>query len=181
MAGLPSSHRARVRLAWLSVAGAAVITVAALIVFVPNTGHTLSTPIDRSKPPVVITTPKTVKPTRAATAAAERTLDRFVPSAMLRRHLSSSWSLTTAHMRLGTSHSDWLRGDLPVVPYPADAFRTFGATLKYSYAHVLGYDVLILPRQTAAGKKAGQQVYSCELHDVHGRWLVEFCYPRKTL
>jgi hypothetical protein len=24
-------------------------------------------------------------------------------------------------------------------------------------------------------------VYACELHDVHGSWLVDECYPRKTL
>ena len=82
-------------------------------------------------------------------------------------------------MKIGTSHADWLAGDLPVVPYPAKAFRTFGMTLKYSYAHVLGYDVLVLPKQTRAGAEAGQQVYECELHDVRGSWLVDFCYPRR--
>ena len=55
------------------------------------------------------------------------------------------------------------------------------STLKYQYKGILGYDVLVLPRANAAGQSAGQQVYACELHDVHGSWLVDFCYPRKTL
>jgi hypothetical protein len=84
-------------------------------------------------------------------------------------------------MRIGTTRAQWLAGDLPVVPYPAKAFRTFGLTLKYSYRGVLGYDVLVLPNATKAGDQAGQQVYACELHDVRGRWLVDFCYPRHTL
>jgi hypothetical protein len=84
-------------------------------------------------------------------------------------------------MKIGTSRADWLAGNLPIVPYSAAGYRTFGTVLKYQYRHVLGYDVLMLPKETAAGKLAGQQVYSCELHDVHGRWLVDFCYPRKTL
>jgi hypothetical protein len=104
-----------------------------------------------------------------------------VRSAFIRQDLAASWPLATAHMKLGTSHAEWLAGDLPVVPYPANAFRTFGLTPKYSYRNVLGYDVLVLPKKTKAGSEAGQQIYECELHDVHGNWLVDFCYPRKTL
>ena len=53
--------------------------------------------------------------------------------------------------------------------------------LKYQYRHVLGFDVLVLPKAGPKGKLAGQQVYTCELHELGGRWLVDFCYPRKTL
>jgi hypothetical protein len=178
---LPSSHRARRRLLWASLGGGAVLGVVALIVFVPNTGHSLDTPIDSTKRAQVFHAPKSVPATPAARAAAQRTLSVFVPSAMTRRNLARSWPLATPHMKVGTSYSDWLAGDLPVVPYPAESYRTFGATLKYSYRGVLGYDVLILPKKGAAGAKGGQLVYSCELHHVHGRWLVDFCYPRKTL
>jgi hypothetical protein len=170
-----------VRLAWGSVGAAVVLGIAALIVFVPNTGHTTATPIDPTKPARRYVVPKTVRATAAEKAAAEHTLALFVPSAMTRRHLASSWPLVTRHMRAGTSRADWLAGDLPVVPYPAAAFRTFGVTLKYQYRHVLGYDVLVLPKENAAGADAGQQVYACELHEVRGSWLVDFCYPRKTL
>jgi hypothetical protein len=178
---LPSSHRKRVKLLWGSIAGAAVLTVAALIVFVPNTGHSTQTPIDQSKAAARYHAPKTVPATAAEKAAALRTLTTFVRSAFIRRNLALSWPLATSHMRQGTSRSDWLAGDLPVVPYPAEAFRAFGATLKYQYKRVLGYDVLVLPKVNAAGRGAGQQVYACELHDVGGSWLVDFCYPRKTL
>jgi hypothetical protein len=164
-----------------SIAAAVVLGIASLVVFMPNTGHTTATPIDPTKPTQRYLVPNTVLATAAEKASAEHTLSLFVPSAMTRQNLASSWPLTTSHMRAGTSHADWLAGDLPVVPYPAAAFRTFGTTLKYQYRDVLGYDVLVLPKENAAGDKAGQQVYSCELHDVHSRWLVDFCYPRKTL
>jgi hypothetical protein len=170
-----------VRLAWGSVAGAAVLLVAGLIVFLPNTGHSTATPIDETKAPTRYRIPKTVPATPAEKAAAERTLSAFVRSAFIRRNLAASWPLATAHMKTGTSYSEWLAGNLPVVPYPAEAFRSFGVTLKYQYQGVLGYDVLVLPTQDAAGRETGQQVYACELHDVHGSWLVDFCYPRKTL
>jgi hypothetical protein len=170
-----------VRLLRRSIIAAVVLGVAALIAFDRNSGHATFTPIDESKPAVVVRVPKTVEQTPLAKAAAEATLGTFVRSAVIRRHLEASWPLATPHMKLGTSHADWLAGNLPVVPYPAAAFRTLGLTLKYSYKRVLGYDVLVLPKRTKAGDAAGQQVYECELHDLHGRWLVDFCYPRKTL
>jgi hypothetical protein len=178
---LPASHRARKRLLRRSIAALVVIGVALLIAFDRNTAHVTPTPIDLSKPATIIRTPKTVRQTPQALAAARSTLDRFVRSAFIRRDLAASWPLATAHMKIGTSHADWLAGNLPVVPYPANAFRTFGLTPKYSYRNVLGYDVLVLPKETKAGAAAGQQVYECELHEVRGTWLVDFCYPRKTL
>jgi hypothetical protein len=169
------------RLLRWSIVVTVAIAVAALIVFDRNSGHPTATPIDKSKPATVVRTPKTIVQTPAARAAAEATLGAFIRSAVIRRDLEESWPLATPHMKLGTSHADWLAGNLPVVPYPAAAFRTFGLTLKYSYRGILGYDALLLPKQTKVGDAAGQQIYECELHDLHGRWLVEFCYPRKTL
>jgi len=170
-----------VRLLWGSLGAAVVLVVAGLIIFVPNTGHTLSTPIDTTKQAQVFHLPKTVPATPQEKADALATLSVFVPSAFTRQHLERSWPLATAHMKIGTSHSDWLHGNLPVVPYPAGAFDHAGWTLQYSYRDILGYDVLVIPRRNKAGDEAGQQVYSCELHHVHARWLVDFCYPRKTL
>jgi hypothetical protein len=169
------------RLLRRSIAITVVAIVALLIAFDRNSGHSTATPIDFSKPAEVVRTPKTVRQSPHDLAASRRALHAFVRSALIRRDLASSWPLATVHMKLGTSHADWLAGNLPVVPYPANAFRTFGLTLKYSYAGVIGYDVLVLPKLTTAGTAAGQQVYECELHDVRGSWLVDFCYPRKTL
>jgi hypothetical protein len=169
------------RLLRRSIAGAALLIVVLLLVFFRNTGHSTATPINEHSRAQVYHPPKTVKATAAQKAAALSTLSRFVHSAVIRRDLASSWPLATAHMKDGTSHTDWLSGNLPVVPYPATAFRTAGYTLKYQYKGILGYDVLVLPKETKAGQLAGQQVYACELHDVHGSWLVEQCYPRKTL
>lgn len=181
MLRLPRSHRKRVRLAWGSAGALAVLTVAGLIVFVPNTGHSSQTPINEHQPAQVFHPPKTVKATPEQKAAALATLDRFTRSAIIRRNLADSWPLATPHMKEGVSHADWMAGNLPVVPYPAWAFRTAGYTLRGQFARVLDYDVLVLPKETKAAQLVGQQVYSCELDEVHGAWLVDACYPRKTL
>jgi hypothetical protein len=179
--GLPASHRARVRLLRRSIVGAVVLTVALLIVFVRNTGHSTATPINENGHAQVYRAPKTVEATAAQKAAAISTLSRFVRSAVIRRDLAASWPLATAHLKSGTTRAEWLSGNLAVVPYSANGFRTAGFTLKYQYKGILGYDALLLPNTTKAGQLAGQQVYACELHDVRGNWLVDECYPRKTL
>jgi hypothetical protein len=177
---LPQSHRKRVRLLWTAIVATTLIVVAVLLAFFRNTGTSLETPLSK-KAAVVIHEPKHVRATTEDRKAAEQTLSKFVHTAFLRRNLDQAWPLTTRHLREGTSYSEWMHGTLPVFPYPAAGFASAGWTLKYSYKDVLGYDVLVLPKHNEAGKKAGQQVYACELHDVGGRWLVDFCYPRKTL
>lgn len=169
------------RLLRRSIAAVVIALVAVLLVFFRNTGHSTATPINLHGKAQVYHPPKTVKATPEQKAAALSTLSRFVRSAVIRRNLADSWPLATRHMKIGTSHADWLSGNLPVVPYPASAFRTAGFTLKYQYKGILGYDVLVLPKETKAAQAAGQQVYACELHDVRGQWLVDECYPRKTL
>jgi hypothetical protein len=170
-----------VRLLRRSIIAAVVLTLALLITFVRNTGHSTATPINENGHAQVYHAPKTVKATAAEKAAAISTLSRFIRSAVIRRDLAASWPLATAHLKAGTTRAEWLSGMLAVVPYPANGFRTVGFTLKYQYKGVLGYDALLLPTSTTAGRLAGQQVYACELHDVRGNWLVDECYPRKTL
>jgi len=170
-----------VRLLRRTIVGAVVLSVALLIVFVRNTGHSTATPINENGHAQVYHAPKTVEATAAQKAAAISTLSRFIRSAVIRRDLAASWPLATAHLKSGTTRAEWLSGNLAVVPYSASGFRTVGFTLKYQYKGILGYDALLLPNTTKAGHLAGQQVYACELHDVRGNWLVDECYPRKTL
>jgi hypothetical protein len=159
---------------------AAVVLVAVLLAFFRNTGKSLDTPLS-NKEAVVVKEPPHVPVPPGADAASKRTLSTFFRTAVIRRDTARAWPLATAHMKEGTTNREWLQGTLPVVPYPAAAYRAEGARLRYSYKGILGYDVLIVPKQNAAGNLAGQQVYACELHDVHGRWLIDYCYPRKTL
>jgi hypothetical protein len=172
---LPESPRRRRRLLYgcaaLAVTGAFALAQAVI----DGSGDAL--PQARPGKAQVAPTRPSVPAAAADRAAAVRTLSIFVPSAFIRRDLAASWPLATWHMKADTSREEWLQGNLPVVPYPAAAYRTASFTLTYSEPGVLGYDVLVLP------KRAGgpQQVYSCELHDVGGSWLVDSCYPRTTL
>jgi hypothetical protein len=173
---LPESPRARRRLAWRAGVAIVVAALAILLAFFRNTGHSLQTPTT-DKPAVVYHEPKHVVPTADGRRAAERTIEGFVQTAIIREHPGLAWELATPHMRQGSTRAEWEAGTLPVPPYPRADYRSYGVTLKYSYRGVLGYDVLVLPK-TDSGE---QRVYACELDEIQGRWLVDFCYPRTTL
>lgn len=178
---LPSSPKARRRLFWKSLAAVVLLGVGLLIAFDSNSGHSLQTPIDSTARARVVTQPKTVHVSDADRRDAETRLMAFARSAILRTHLAVSWPLADAAMRSGMTEEQWLAGTLPVVPYPPAAVRSIGLRLLHSYRDDLGYEVLFVARDTPAGKRAGTQAYSCEVHRVSGRWLIDSCYPRKTL
>jgi hypothetical protein len=173
---LPQSRRKRRRLLISTILATGAIVFALMFAFLRNTGFSLITPTTK-KPTEVLRTPKTVKASPADRRAASRALMLFVHTAVIRVHLAAAWPLVTTHMREGTSRAEWMRGTLPVVPYPVDQFGSASIRPTYSYKGVLGYDVLVVPK-TLRGK---QVIYSCELHRVHGRWLIDYCYPRTTL
>lgn len=175
MVRLPQSPRIRRRLLYAAIGASALGVFAVLAVVIGNVSGPKQAPL-RAGAPEVYRGPKSVPATAAEKRAAEHTLDVFVRSAVIRRNLAASWPLASPEMRKGTSHADWLAGNLPVVPYPASQFRAASFTLKGSYKGLLDYDVLVVPKR-AGGE---QRVYSCELADVGGRWLVDYCYPRTS-
>jgi len=109
------------------------------------------------------------------------TVDEFVRTAVLRRDLERSWRLASPELRVGTPHADWMRGDLPVFPYPADPART---TWDVDYADVseIALNVTLLPRR---GVRTDPEVFGVSLQP-SGRggqrhWLVSAWYPRGPL
>jgi len=175
MLRLPDSPRVRRRLLYGASGVATLAVVAILTVVIGNAAGPKQVPL-RPGAPQVYHGPKKVPATAAEKRAAEHTLDVFVHSAVIRRNLAASWPLASPEMRKGTSHADWLAGNLPVVPYPAGQFRAASFTLTGSFKGFLDYDVLVVPK-----KPGGEQrVYSCELADVGGQWLVDYCYPRTS-
>lgn len=178
MLRLPQSPRKRRRLAY---AGGAVLVagvVAALVAVIGNSSGPKEAPLHAGQVPHGYAGTTPTRATPAEKRAAARVLTEFAESAIPRRRLATSWALATPHMREGTSRAEWLRGSLPVVPYPARDFRAIGLTFKGAYAGgAIDYDVLVLPRSS----KGQQQVYSCELLRQRRRWRVDYCYPRATL
>jgi hypothetical protein len=86
--------------------------------------------------------PKTVKLTKAQRDAALRNALEFVNTAVARKRVERSYELVTPDLRQGISRSEWGKGEIPVVPFPAAEVRV---RVDYSYANELGLTMLLLP------------------------------------
>ncbi|HET7044740.1 MAG TPA: hypothetical protein VFI37_07815 [Gaiellaceae bacterium] len=173
---LPASPRRRRRLLYASPAFGFALVVALLFAFYRHPVKSDQIPTHPGKAQVYAL-PKPMPASAHAKKEALRTLDVFIRSAALRHDLARSWPLASPKMRQGTSHADWLHGNLPVYPYPAAQFRAVSYRVTGTYAGgIVDVDALLVPKKA----DGFELVYSCELHPNRGRWLVDYCYPRKS-
>jgi hypothetical protein len=125
--------------------------------------------------------PKAVRLTPRMRREVDATVDEFVRTAVLRRDLTRSWRLAAPDLRAGSSRAEWMRGDLPVFPYPADPERTQWE-LEYADEVEVALNVTLVPRR---GVKERPEVFGVSLEPARGaagrRWLVTAWLPRGSL
>ena len=125
--------------------------------------------------------PKAVRLTPRMRREVDATVDEFVRTAVLRRDLTRSWQLAAPELRAGSSRAEWMRGDLPVFPYPADPERT-AWELEYADEVEVALNVTLVPRR---GAKEPPEVFGVSLEPARGsagrRWLVTTWFPRGSL
>jgi hypothetical protein len=117
--------------------------------------------------------PKTAALSKDATSVARE----FVMTAVARRHLDAAWKISGPDIRGGLTYKQWLRGEIPVVPYPVQDLRVAPFKIDYSYANAVGLDVALLPRNQANIKP---QIFFIELKKIHGRWIVTNWVPHSA-
>lgn len=179
---LLASPRRRRRLAWGLLALAAAATVAILAVLLPR-GERL--PGGELRPGGAGTETAVAKPLKV-TPAVRREIDvvveRFVHSAVLREDLDEAWELASPKLRTAVTRARWNAGDLPVFPFPREAFRVEDWRLRYSFDRTVVIDVMVLPKPDLAQRTL---VYGVEL-TAYGagtsrRLLVDTWFPETTL
>jgi hypothetical protein len=175
MKRLLASPRRRRRLAWagsLLAAGGATVAVAALY---PNTAPKPSG-LRPGKPKITREEPPATPLPKRDLAAAQRTLDKFVLSAVLRRHVEVSYDLATPLVRGGLTRRQWGTGDIPVPPFPAKAVALARSKLVYSRRNVARFEVLLF---TTPKSQLLPLLYSIELTRRTRRapWLVDYAMP----
>ena len=143
----------------------------------PNTGHEKSV-FSPGKPQVTHEEPPATPLSKGDLASSEHTLDIFVRTAVLRRHLDQSYDLVTSNLKGGLKRSDWLSGNIPVIPFPIKDFAFAKSKLRYSHGNFARYDVLIWAKPHAS---TGTTTFSMELRAVGAgksrRWLVDYFEP----
>ena len=103
-------------------------------------------------------------------------LDAFVRTAVRRRDPAAAWPLVTSNLRGGASRWSWVRGDLPVYPYPAKGRRFHDWTLAFSYRNSIGLDLLLQPVHRLR-KKVGAIMFAVDLRRQRGHWRVDAFNP----
>ena len=101
--------------------------------------------------------------------AVRATLERFLATAARRRDLSESYDLATRNMRQGQSRAEWLKGNIPVMPYEARG-NSGAITFDFNYPDRVGLDLFVQPERPA---QSGPAVFFVELHRTPRGWLVD--------
>ena len=111
---------------------------------------------------------------RTDRAAIDATLDVFVPAALFRVRSGRAWPLATPAMHAGTTRASWVRGDLPVVPFPGRGRTFHDWTVSSTAPGVAHLSLLVHPRP---GAKVGAVYCDITMRKVRGRWLVDSFVP----
>jgi hypothetical protein len=151
--------------------------VAALVAQLPGPKPRAQDALRPGKPQVYHA-PRAMRLTTHVRRQVDETVDAFVRTAVLRQDLARSWQLASPGMRASASRSDWLRGELPVFPFPADPQRT-AWDVDYADSSEVALNVTLVPRH---GAHTQPEVFGVSLRPVgrgeRRRWLVDSWYPR---
>ena len=154
---------------------AGLILVAGVIAFslayFRNTAETLDTPIRPEAPAQgVVKDEGSVPLARPAREA----IVLFIQTAVVRRNLAASWPITHPDLKQGISRTEWLAGNIPVVPYPATGVQGTPVKVEYSYADRALLRVALKPKR---GSGVKPQVFSIGVKRFRGSWLVDHWVP----
>lgn len=179
--GLPSSPRRRRRLVWLAALALLAAGIAALAIRYPNTGEREHAAVS-SRPASVYVQPARVPFTGVRREAARQVARAFLVDAVLRKDPAAAWGFAAPSLRQGMTRADWRTGNIPVVPYSADALLVARWRLSYSYVDGVGFEVGLFPKPGAAERAA---TFTLELsafgRGSHRHWLVSSWVPAPTL
>jgi len=108
--------------------------------------------------------------------AIDRTLDVFVNSAVKRLNVGASYNLVTPQFRGGTSRAAWMKGNLPVYPYPARETRFHDWTLDFASPNDVGFKLFV----ESSKRKRDAVEFTGEVKKINGRWLIDSFTPSAT-
>ena len=167
-----ASPRRRRRLVRAGIAASVAALVATAVVLFPSPEPTPIQPRTDLGP--VVEEERAVPLTPAMRAGINTTLERFVPAALSRERPAVAWELAGPGLRTGTPKREWLRGNLPVHPYPWQPQRLDGWRLIYAHRDRVAIDLLLQPPKRA---RVGPIVFGIDLIRHGRRWLVESMFP----
>jgi hypothetical protein len=172
--GFLSSPRAQRKLMWISggVFGIGLIVFLSVFVFHESSG--LHSPI--SNKPAKVAKPLIKAPPDKAAYKVART---FMETAVLRKNLDVAYPLVNHDIRGGLTLKQWDKGNIPVMPYPADNVKTAGFQVVNSYKTQM---LLIVDLVAKPGSHVRPHLpFWIGLVRAHGKpnghWLINYWLP----
>jgi len=116
--------------------------------------------------------PKHVLFTAEKRRAVSAVLAKFIHGAVSKHDLAGTWDLAGPGLRQGLTREEWLKGQLPLVPFAASK-RGQGSwsVVNYSYKNKVGLELLMFPEHRS-GQLATVETDVVRGRD--GRWRVNY-------
>ena len=172
-----SSRRLNRALPWIAGVVLAAGVVAFLLTYFRNTATSNEAPLS-NEPAQIVPQPKRV----AIDERARRVAGKFILTAVARKNLAASWEITHPSMRKGYTKAEWIKGDIPVVPYPSKAIDKGIFKVDYAYPNEILLQVALLPKE---GARIKPQIFLIGLKaqgkGKKKRWLVDYWAPRASI
>jgi hypothetical protein len=112
--------------------------------------------------------PFTAEKRRAVSAV----LAKFISGAVSKHDLAGTWDLAGPDLRQGITREDWIKGQIPIVPFAASK-RGQGkwSLVNYSYPNKVGLELLMFPEH-----RSGQlaTVETDVVRGQDGRWRIDY-------
>lgn len=168
------SRRWRRRLVWSTI-----LALAVPLVFVAIHYSNPGDPGDANGPEVAdYVQPKKSPFTAAEKRLVRRSLTEFITAGVSGENPAQAWNVSAPSLKQGTTRKEWLRGEMPIVPYPA-ADRGLGtwSFVQYSYTNSVGLEVFLFPKPGSGYSAMTADVELVKQRD--GRWLVDYWMPKR--
>ena len=96
----------------------------------------------------LISEPRTVPPSPEA----RKIVAQFINTAVARKNLAQAWKITGPSLKEGVSYRQWLKGEIPIVPYDMSQVERAPVRLDWSYPTEASFAVSLLPKPGSSEK-----------------------------
>jgi hypothetical protein len=103
---------------------------------------------DNSGQARLISEPRTVPPSPEA----RKIVAQFINTAVARKNLAQAWKITGPSLKEGVTYRQWLKGEIPIVPYDMSQVERAPVRLDWSYPTEASYAVSLLPKPGSSEK-----------------------------
>jgi hypothetical protein len=119
-------------------------------------------------------TKSTTKAGGKMNATQRRVASRFIMTALARQHLAEAWDLATPELRDAVSKQQWLRGEMPIPPFPVNNLKSAGYQVVATGPGKLLLQVYLVPND---GTQYEPTRYDMTLEKRNGAWKVSYLVP----